>query len=206
MQQVAARGSRAHADPPLTRGTECGTGREGDALGAQELLGPCPDVAAGRVAQINPQVESAVGHPVGDAALVEQRDRRIQILAVVGTGESDVALVAGERCHARALIGAPDPEALADQVVTKGLSVRQTEKLAQSAKPATTRKPGNRASAGGSSASGDAVVAALERQLGDLLGVRVRITYSPNGGSLTIDYSTLDQLDMICQRLSGEPI
>ncbi|MFL0586789.1 ParB/RepB/Spo0J family partition protein [Sphingomonas panaciterrae] len=108
--------------------------------------------------------------------------------------------------HARALIGAPDPEALADQVVTKGLSVRQTEKLAQSAKPATTRKPGNRASAGGSSASGDADVAALERQLGDLLGVRVRITYSPNGGSLTIDYSTLDQLDMICQRLSGEPI
>lgn len=106
--------------------------------------------------------------------------------------------------HARAIIGAPDAEALAEQVVTKGLSVRQTEKLAQNAKPASSRKPRRQAdSAGGAN---DADVAALERQLGDLLGLRVKITYAANGGAITIDYSTLDQLDMLCQRLSGEPI
>lgn len=108
--------------------------------------------------------------------------------------------------HARALIGAPDPESLADQIVNKGLSVRQTEKLAQNAKPATARRPARQTNNNGGNGAGDADVAALERQLGDLLGVRVRISYSPDGGSLTIDYSTLDQLDMICQRLSGEPI
>jgi ParB family chromosome partitioning protein len=108
--------------------------------------------------------------------------------------------------HARAIIGAPDAEALAEQVVSKGLSVRQTEKLAQNAKPASVRKPARRSNAGTVSGEGDADVAALERQLGDLLGVRVRISFSPAGGAVTIDYSTLDQLDMICQRLSGEPI
>ena len=47
---------------------------------------------------------------------------------------------------------------------------------------------------------------ALERQLGDLLGLTVRITHKPDGGSVALHYSTLDQLDMICQRLSGERI
>ncbi len=107
--------------------------------------------------------------------------------------------------HARAIIGAPDPDALAEQVIGKGLSVRQTEKLAQTAKPAAARR--NRAPvAGKASGDGDADIAALERQLGDLLGLKVRISFSPNGGTLSLDYSTLDQLDMICQRLSGEPI
>jgi ParB family chromosome partitioning protein len=106
--------------------------------------------------------------------------------------------------HARAIIGSPDPAGLAEQVVGKGLSVRQTEKLAQSTKPPTRRAP--RGGQAMSSSEGDADVAALERQLGDLLGLKVRISYGESGGSLTLEYSTLDQLDMICQRLSGEPI
>lgn len=117
-------------------------------------------------------------------------------------------VIAGEISmgHARAMIGAPDPDALAEQVVGKGLSVRQTEKLAQSTKPAT-RKSGQAGPVLGSKGSeGSADVAALERQLGDLLGLKVRISYGENGGSLTLEYSTLDQLDMVCQRLSGEPI
>ncbi|WP_085809989.1 ParB/RepB/Spo0J family partition protein [Sphingomonas sp. TZW2008] len=107
--------------------------------------------------------------------------------------------------HARAIIGAPDAEALAGQVVAKGLSVRQTEKLAQAAKPAAVRSKTAR-STGTREEADNADVAALERQLGDLLGLRVRIAYNAGGGTLTVDYSTLDQLDMICQRLSGEPI
>ena len=47
-------------------------------------------------------------------------------------------------------------------------------------------------------------IAALERQLGDLLGLKVAIKHSPKGGQVVLGYSSLDQLDMICQRLSGE--
>jgi ParB family chromosome partitioning protein len=105
-----------------------------------------------------------------------------------------------EMGHARALIGAPDAEKLAQEVVAKGLSVRDTEKLARTAKPAPKRK----------SVEGrtelDPDIAALERHLGDVLGLHVRIGHAEKGGTLTVQYSTLDQLDMVCQRLSGERI
>ncbi|HEX8302143.1 ParB/RepB/Spo0J family partition protein [Sphingomonas sp.] len=100
--------------------------------------------------------------------------------------------------HARALIGAPDAERLARQVADKGLSVRETEKLARAAKPASKRK--------GDAAIRDADITALEHQLGDVLGLNIRIAHGPKGGTLTLSYSTLDQLDMICQRLTGERI
>ena len=104
--------------------------------------------------------------------------------------------------HARALIGAPDPAALAADVVARGLSVRDTEKLARVA------KAGKEASGGGGSGGGgrDADIAALERQLADMVGLAVKITYGAKGGTLTVAYSTLDQLDMVCQRLTGEAL
>ena len=52
----------------------------------------------------------------------------------------------------------------------------------------------------------DADLAALERQLGDILGLKVAVTHKGQGGAVTLQYSSLEQLDMICQRLSGEPI
>jgi len=100
--------------------------------------------------------------------------------------------------HARALIGAPDVEALADRIVDRGLSVRDTEKLVRATKPAQ-RTPSD-------GAGRDPDLAALEHQLGDLLGLGVRVNYGPKGGTLTLSYSTLDQLDMVCQRLTGERI
>jgi ParB family chromosome partitioning protein len=101
--------------------------------------------------------------------------------------------------HARALIGAPDVEQLAYQVISKGLSVRDTERLARAAKPAEARiRSGD--------TGRDADLAALEHHLADLLGLAVRIGHSPKGGTLTLSYSTLDQLDMLCQRLTGERI
>jgi len=105
-----------------------------------------------------------------------------------------------EMGHARALIGAPDPERLAREVVAKGLSVRETEKLAREAKPESSRRKG------GGTPERNADIAALERQLGDVLGLNVRIAHGGKGGTLTLSYSTLDQLDMVCQRLSGERI
>ncbi|TCP35667.1 ParB/RepB/Spo0J family partition protein [Sphingomonas sp. BK235] len=111
--------------------------------------------------------------------------------------------------HARAMIGADDPGALADQVVAQGLSVRQTEKLASQGKRGTrdsgeTRSEPRRVAP---ASTGSADIEALERQLADLLGLRVHISFNDDGrGSITLDYSSLEQLDMVCQRLSGERI
>ena len=102
--------------------------------------------------------------------------------------------------HARALLGASDIEGLAEQVVARGLSVRDTEKLARTAKGrASTPRPREKVGP-------DADIVALERQLADLLGVSVRVSHAAEGGTLTLGYSTLDQLDMLCQRLTGETI
>jgi ParB family chromosome partitioning protein len=49
-------------------------------------------------------------------------------------------------------------------------------------------------------------VEALERQLSDQIGLKVRIAHGARGGAVTLAYSSLDQLDLICQRLSGERI
>jgi ParB family chromosome partitioning protein len=105
--------------------------------------------------------------------------------------------------HARAVATAPDPEALARQIIDGDLSVRQAEHLAKTARPMETKglsRPSDR------NRPVDADLAALERQLGDLLGIRVKVSHGRSGGSVALHYSTLDQLDLICQRLSGEPI
>ncbi|PKP94364.1 MAG: chromosome partitioning protein ParB [Alphaproteobacteria bacterium HGW-Alphaproteobacteria-16] len=105
--------------------------------------------------------------------------------------------------HARALIGSPDAERLARMVVERDLSVRDTEKLAREAKPRAA-SAGKGEGKGADAANAD--IAALERQLGDVLGLNVRISFGDKGGAMTLAYSTLDQLDMICQRLTGERI
>jgi len=100
--------------------------------------------------------------------------------------------------HARALIGAPDPEVLAHNVINRGLNVRQTEALAKGPAKPRPLQPAQ------STASAD--IEALERQIGDLLGLKVAIAHGPKGGDISIAYATLDQLDMVCQRLSGGEI
>jgi len=106
--------------------------------------------------------------------------------------------------HARAILTAPDPESLAREIVDKGLSVRQAEALAKHAKPrAVAAAP---SPAGRHDGRKDADLEALERQLGDMLGLKVRVANDGNRGTVTLHYSSLDQLDLICQRLSGETI
>ena len=111
------------------------------------------------------------------------------------------ALVRGEISmgHARAVATAPDPEALAKEIIAKGLSVRQTEARARK-----IRKPPGELVL--TERRGDADLEALERQLGDMLGIRVKVAHNGAAGTVTLHYNSLDQLDMICQRLSGEPI
>ena len=106
--------------------------------------------------------------------------------------------------HGRAIASSPDAEALARDIVANGLSVRQAEDRARAGRSGNGKvetksaKPDRRPV--------DADLAALERQLGDLLGLRVKVAHGKSGGTVALHYSSLDQLDMICQRLSGEPI
>jgi ParB family chromosome partitioning protein len=102
--------------------------------------------------------------------------------------------------HARAVATAPDPEALTAEIIARGWSVRQAEERAKRA------KQGPRELVLTEARKVDADLAALERQLGDMLGLKVEVVHKGAGGTVSLHYSSLDQLDMICQRLSGEPI
>ncbi|MFN3818449.1 ParB/RepB/Spo0J family partition protein [Blastomonas sp.] len=114
--------------------------------------------------------------------------------------------------HARALINVPDAESIAAEVVDRGLSVRDVEKLVRRARsdaagtaPSARRKGKGQ---GSDDAASNADIAAVERHLEDLLGLKVKILTDANQrtGSVTVRYGNLDQLDLICQRLSGEII
>jgi ParB family chromosome partitioning protein len=98
----------------------------------------------------------------------------------------DGSLTAG---HARALLGTPDPQRLALQVVTRGLNVRQTEALVRQAGRARHARPA------------DPNLAALERDLAQRLGMHVAIRRSGTGGVLTLRYSRPEQLERILRRL-----
>ncbi|NUQ17704.1 MAG: ParB/RepB/Spo0J family partition protein [Sphingomonas sp.] len=106
--------------------------------------------------------------------------------------------------HARAVASASDPTTLTREIIAKGLSVRQAEEEARRQKPRQTAAA--RSGSGNGSGTPDADLQALERQLGDMLGLKVQVVHKGQGGTVTLHYSSLDQLDMICQRLSGEPI
>ncbi|MGN5375388.1 ParB/RepB/Spo0J family partition protein [Sphingomonas hankookensis] len=109
--------------------------------------------------------------------------------------------------HARALINVPGAETIAEKVVAKGLSVRDVERLArQTREPDARRSRTPREAASAVDGTIDADLRSLERQLGDVLGLKVQIAHGEKGGTITIGYSTLGQLDMVCQRLSGDRI
>jgi ParB family chromosome partitioning protein len=101
--------------------------------------------------------------------------------------------------HARALIGAADPIALANEIVAKDLNVRQAEALAKKQKPGAAKKKGA-VSAG---AEKDADTRALERDLSLRLGLKVEVQFDGKGGRLVLHYSSLDQLDGVIEKLNG---
>ena len=87
---------------------------------------------------------------------------------------------------------AGDPASLARRVVDQGLNVRQTERLVQADKNAVRpRRPADR----------DADTRALERELSARIGLKVTLKIAGNGGTLSIAYHTLDQLDGVLARL-----
>lgn len=172
-------------------------------------------------ADLNP-IEEARAY----ARLVEQHGHRHEDLGtIVGKSRSHItnllrlndlpepvqALVESGQLsmgHARALAGADDPVALADQVIADGLNVRQTEALVRGDKPVRTQRgrATGRSDAPRVAANSDEDLAALEARLGDALGLKVTIGHQGGKGQVAIAYASLDELDLICQRLSGEPI
>ena len=111
--------------------------------------------------------------------------RLLSLPAPVRRAVEEGALSAG---HARALLGASDPTALADEVVRRGLNVRATEDLVRrrAAQPAPKPRPPR-----------DADTVSLERELAASLGLRVNLSPKRRGGSLTLHYASLEQLDRV---------
>lgn len=98
--------------------------------------------------------------------------------------------------HARALLGVADPDALAERIVAQGLSVRDVERIVQGAgegaQSPAPRKPKEK----------DVNTQSLETALSSGLGLKVTIANKGERGELRIAYRTLEQLDLLCQRLN----
>ena len=122
-----------------------------------------------------------------------------KVQALVTTG----SLSAG---HARTLVNAKDPIALAARILEYGLSVRQAEDLVQSSasQPSHTGSKSERSDAREADPL-KADVAAMEKRLEDVLGLKVSLSYRQNGsGELRLTFRSLEQLDDVCRRLGGE--
>ena len=162
-------------------------------------------------ADLNP-LEEAEGY----RALIEEfGNSQDEIAKIVGKSRSHVAntlrllklpeaiksyihagkLFAG---HARMLIGQPDAERLAEEIVAHGLNVRQVENLAREA---AERGGKSRARAARRGAEKNANLVALEKRISDALGLAISIKEAKRGGILTIRYRSLDQLDDVLRRL-----
>ena len=163
-------------------------------------------------ADLNP-VEEALGY----RQLMEEHDyKQADLGKVIGKSRSHVAntlrllnlpdsvqamLSSGQLSsgHARALIPMQAPEALAKRIIEEGLSVRQVEKIAGEENQAP--KAGIM---GAVKPAKDADTEALERRLSDALGLKVAINHKANGkGRVTIDYKSLDQLDLLEGKLTS---
>jgi ParB family transcriptional regulator, chromosome partitioning protein len=158
---------------------------------------------------LNP-LEEATGYQVLAAEFDHSQD---QIAKIVGKSRSHIAntmrllklpdtvkayINAGKLSagHARALINQPDPEAVARDIVAKGLNVRQVEALGQEKAAAAGKAVTTRARS-----VKDSDTIALEKRLSDALGLVVNIDHRGQGGVLQVRYRNLDQLDDVIRRL-----
>jgi ParB family chromosome partitioning protein len=136
----------------------------------------------------------------------KSRSHVANIMRLLGLPADVLGMVEREELsmgHARALATLPDPTTAARDVIAKGLSVRETEKLAR--KLARPENPEPRRARATRSPGESADIAAVQAHLEECLGLKVTINADadPRTGAVTIRYTTLDQLDLICQRLTG---
>lgn len=103
--------------------------------------------------------------------------------------------------HARALLSATDPHRLADRIVSEGLTVRDVERIVQEENGRTSAEP-KKQKVG--LKDKDADTRALEKSLGDVLGLKVIINHKGEAGEMRIRYMSLEQLDDLSRRLRLE--
>ena len=104
--------------------------------------------------------------------------------------------------HARLLVGHPNAEQIAQEIIEKNLSVRQVEAQLQQ-EAATQRRESQRESKGNANATKDADTRALEKRLSDALGLAVSVDHRGEGGTLRIKYRDLEQLDAVLKKLGA---
>lgn len=157
---------------------------------AYQRLAEFEDMTQAEIAQL---VEKSRSHVANLQRLLALPD---SVLDHLEAGRLDMG-------HGRALIGLENAADLAQQAVARGLSVREVEKLARKSKSGESTTARRRPSV--KDVTRDADIAAVENHLQDLLGLPVRIATDadPRSGSVTVKFRDLDQLDLICQRLTG---
>jgi ParB family transcriptional regulator, chromosome partitioning protein len=122
--------------------------------------------------------------------------RLLQLPATVKAYINEGKLSAG---HARALVGQPNAEELARDIVERGLNVRQVEALTQ--QPKSGGKPTAKSGKGKPQPRKDADTLALERRVSDALGLTVTIDHKDEGGVIQIEYGDLEQMEEVLRRL-----
>lgn len=143
------------------------------------------------------------GYTQGDLARVIGKSRphvanTLRLLKLPTDTRALLAAGAISAGHARALLGTENPDALAQKIVQRGLSVRAVEDLVKR----EAEMPGGIASRQGGSFK-DADTVALEHRLGHILGLWVEIKHSGEAGELRLKYRSLDQLDRLVVLLGG---
>lgn len=143
------------------------------------------------------------GHSQGEIARIIGKSRphvanTLRLLGLPASAKKLVADGAISAGHARALLGAADPAALARRIVEQGLTVRDAERLSKEPKKESgdtnPRRP---------ALTQDPDTCALEKSVADLLGMTVQIRRHGDRGEVRVRYETLDQLDAICRLLSS---
>lgn len=202
----AAQKAQLHEIPALVRNL---SEREVMALALienlqREDLNPIEEARAyNRLAELEGMTQAEIARMVDKSRSHVANFQRLLALPeeVIGMVENG-ALSMG---HARALIGCDDAEEIAAAAVARQMSVREVEKLVRrkargDVAPRRARTPRSDAE--------NADIAAVQSHLEEFLGLPVKINADadPKSGTVTIRYSTLDQLDLVCQRLTGGAI
>jgi len=104
--------------------------------------------------------------------------------------------------HARLLVGQPNAETIAHEIIEKELSVRQLE-IEMRKDGAAEARESRREAKGHASGTKDADTRALEKRLSDALGLEVSVDHRGEGGTLRIKYRDLEQLDVVLRKLGG---
>ncbi|MEO7386591.1 MAG: ParB/RepB/Spo0J family partition protein [Gammaproteobacteria bacterium] len=151
--------------------------------------------------------EFGLTHEEAAEAIGRSRVAVSNLLRLMQLGEPARELLqkrAIEMGHARALLGLTDPRMQAEVarlVATKGLSVRETERLVKRMLEGPSRpdgRPEGRAAGDEAGRSTDPDVRRLENELAEKLGARVAIQHGRGGkGKLVVAYNSIDELEGI---------